>query len=271
MQRKSYLSFGGGVQSTAIAELIFDGALPRPDAVVYADTGNEPDAVNAWVDLYETKFASAGIPFVRAKRGGKHASLGASIVAKALDGKGGVDIPFWVPAPGGKRGMPVRRGCTIEWKIKPINSAVKKLFGRKTPVEIWLGISTDESQRMKRGVDDSAKYFHPLIEKLHMSRAQCILYLTRKGISAPRSACIFCPFRNAHDWQELTASERGKVIEFDATIEAGYQAHGKYGGLRDRPYLRPDLRQFMTLEDFDKPDTGQLDLWDNECSGICGV
>jgi 3'-phosphoadenosine 5'-phosphosulfate sulfotransferase (PAPS reductase)/FAD synthetase len=89
MQRKSYLSFGGGVQSTAIAELIFDGTLPRPDAVVYADTGNEPDAVNAWVDLYETKFASAGIPFVRAKRGGKHASLGASIVAKALDGKGG--------------------------------------------------------------------------------------------------------------------------------------------------------------------------------------
>lgn len=81
--------------------------------------------------------------------------------------------------------MPVRRGCTIEWKIKPINSAIKKLFGRKTPVEVWLGISTDETQRMKRGVDDSLQYFHPLIERLHMSRAQCVLYLTRKGISAP--------------------------------------------------------------------------------------
>ena len=97
MERKSYLSFGGGVQSTAIAELIFDGTLPRPDAVVYADTGNEPDAVNAWVDLYETKFTSAGIPFVRAKRGGRHASLGDSIVAKALEGKGGLIFRFGFP------------------------------------------------------------------------------------------------------------------------------------------------------------------------------
>jgi hypothetical protein len=267
--RKSYLSFGGGVQSTTLAELIFEGTIPAPDAVVFADTGNEPEAVSAWVIQYERKFLDAGVPFLRAKRGGAHASLGDAVAHKAITGRGSNDLPFWVPSPEG-RGMPVRRGCTFEWKVKPIRRIIRKHFGKDVPTECWLGISLDECQRMKRSVDASLTYQHPLID-LGYSRARCLLYLAKRSIVAPRSACVFCPFRNQAEWAALTTSEREYVIALDASLQTGFDTHGRFGGLRDRPFLRPDLVPFASLSDFDQPQTSQLDLWDNECAGVCGV
>ena len=35
------LSFGGGVQSTAMLLMVHEGILPRPDVVMFADTGSE--------------------------------------------------------------------------------------------------------------------------------------------------------------------------------------------------------------------------------------
>ena len=35
------LSFGGGVQSTAMLLFIKDGLLPQPDIIIHADTGAE--------------------------------------------------------------------------------------------------------------------------------------------------------------------------------------------------------------------------------------
>ena len=43
--RLSALSLGAGVQSTTVLLLALDGTLPPFDAVVFADTGDEPAAV----------------------------------------------------------------------------------------------------------------------------------------------------------------------------------------------------------------------------------
>jgi hypothetical protein len=46
------LSLGGGVQSSAIAVMAYadkDYGVPKPDQIVFADTGNEPAFVYQWL------------------------------------------------------------------------------------------------------------------------------------------------------------------------------------------------------------------------------
>ncbi|ETA02416.1 hypothetical protein CcI156_10935 [Frankia sp. CcI156] len=44
------LSLGAGIQSTTLALLAVEAALPRPDAAIFADTGWEPRAVYEHLD-----------------------------------------------------------------------------------------------------------------------------------------------------------------------------------------------------------------------------
>ena len=38
------VSYGGGVQSTAIVLMAIDGLIPKPDYVIFADTGSEMES-----------------------------------------------------------------------------------------------------------------------------------------------------------------------------------------------------------------------------------
>jgi hypothetical protein len=71
----------------------------------------------------------------------------------------------------GKKGM-LRRQCTSDYKIQPIkkklrelcNIGYKKHFPKDKYIEQWIGISTDEIQRMKPSRDPYILNRHPLIE-----------------------------------------------------------------------------------------------------------
>ena len=66
------LSFGGGVQSTAMLLYIKDGLLPRPDLIIHADTGAEmPETENHIQDWVVPFCEEMEIPFriVRSHRG----------------------------------------------------------------------------------------------------------------------------------------------------------------------------------------------------------
>ena len=65
-------STGAGVQSTAIALLIAEGRLPKPDVAIFADTGWEPAAVYQQVDRLAEVYQGAGVEFIRV---GDHALL----------------------------------------------------------------------------------------------------------------------------------------------------------------------------------------------------
>ncbi len=49
---KQLLSYGGGVQSVAMCVLVARGDLPKPDAVVFADTGREVPTTLAYAQQY---------------------------------------------------------------------------------------------------------------------------------------------------------------------------------------------------------------------------
>src|SRR5262249_5257261 len=100
------LSFGGGVQSTALLLASQDGLIPSFDLVIFADTHAEPKVVYDWINfvVYSTKIE---IQFVSA----------GDIVADTLSNdKRFASAPFFVKNLEGNKGI-LRRQCTSEYKI----------------------------------------------------------------------------------------------------------------------------------------------------------
>jgi hypothetical protein len=90
---------------------------------------------------------------------------------------------------------------------------------RPGEVELWLGISLDEFQRMK---PSDAKYLShrwPLIEK-RMDREDCHAWLKAHGLPSPvKSSCVFCPYHNKAGWREIkNGPDWSKAVEVDQAI-----------------------------------------------------
>ncbi|MFH8349784.1 hypothetical protein [Streptomyces sp. NPDC018045] len=122
---------------------------------------------------------------------------------------------------------------TGEYKIKPIKKQVRALLGYPYPrhvpkdvfVEQWVGISTDELHRAKDADVAYMRNRHPLIQDLDWSRADCLCYLTQRGLAgAPKSSRLGCPFHGNAQWRHIrdhSSAERDDVVAFDAAIRDG--------------------------------------------------
>lgn len=278
---RHYVSFGGGVQSTALAMLVIErhpdliramGDV-QPELWLFSDTGDEPQAVYKHEAVMRQRILDAGMDYKRVTAG----KLSEHVLDKAKRGERGISMPpMYVSTRTGDT-MPVRRGCTRDFKIKPLDKCAKKHFevprGYKGEpfVAQWYGISSDEAQRMKIAQDKWRTFEYPLV-KMGWSRRRCLDYLSDLGISAPRSACVFCPFHSAEEWKKVLAvpAEKAKVIDFERQLHAAWDEHGSVAGLETRPYIHSSR---IPIEDVDH-DKGQRSLWDSwdeECAGICGV
>lgn len=220
------LSLGAGVQSTTLALMACEGALPKPDVAIFADTGWEPAAVYEHLDRLAVELDRAGIPLHRVSSG--------KLRHDAIDPTHRyASIPYFVRNPDGSDGMG-RRQCTSEYKLAPINRKVRELLGAKAPdfrrvprgrvAEQWIGFSIDEIHRVsdKFGVQ-YLRPRYPLLE-LGMSRKDCRRWLTTRGWgSTVKSACIGCPFHGNAQWRALreNPTEWADAVEFDRAIRKG--------------------------------------------------
>jgi len=223
-------STGAGVQSTAIALLIRDGVLPKPDVAIFADTGWEPAAVYEQVDRLAKVYADAGVEFHRVANG--------HLRNDAIDPDHRyASIPYFVRNPDGSDGMG-RRQCTSEYKLSPITRKIRELLGAKAPdfrrvpkgrvAEQWIGFSTDEVQRANRRKDSQGVSYlttrYPLLD-LGMSRTDCEKYLQDAGWGhTVKSACIGCPFHGNAQWRDLRDNhpdEWADAVAFDEAIRKG--------------------------------------------------
>jgi hypothetical protein len=169
----------------------------------------------------------------------------------------------------------IRRQCTKEHKITPIRRKVRELAGltrRRSPahpvVEQWIGISQDEILRMKPSFELWQVNRWPLVEQ-SMSRSDCLRWLERHGYpTPPKSACVGCPFHSDQRWREIRDHDPAawaEAVEVDHAIRTGLR------GIRAEVYLH---RSTVPLDEANlstDADRGQLDLWQNECEGLCGV
>ncbi len=270
--RLRVLSLGAGVQSTTLALMAAHGHFGPLDAAIFADTCWEPAAVYEhlrWlmspnVLPFPVHVVSAGNlreNLLNAADGKRWASIPA--FTRTVDRRGNVSI-----------GM-IRRQCTTTAKIEPIRRKVRELAGltrRRSPqhpvVSQWLGISMDEVVRMKQSREAWQVNRFPLIEK-RMTRQDCLNWLRSHGYpDPPKSACIGCPYHANTLWRSMRdndAAAWSDAVEVDRAIRTGLR------GIRGEVFLH---RSGVPLDEVDlstAADHGQLDLWPNECEGMCGV
>ena len=254
------LSLGAGVQSSTLALMAAAGEVtPMPDAAIFADTQWEPAAVYAHLDRL-----SAALPFPVYRVSVGHLRADAIRGVNAT-GHSYVTVPWFTRNLDGSVGMG-RRQCTNEYKLKPLHRKVRALLGGtpKGGAVVWIGITTDEAQRMKDSRVQYIQHRWPLIER-GLTRYDCQQWLALAGWTAPRSACIGCPFRSDAEWRSLTPQEFADAAEADRLIRQLVRGPvvAQYMHASRQPL---DTVDFSTLEDH-----GQQRLWGDECSGLCGV
>jgi len=187
------------------------GELPKVDVAIHSDTTHERSATYA--------FAAQWTPWLEAR--------GVKVATVVNQARGGTDVVIGdskTPIPaytvnGGKDGS-IRRQCTGDWKIQPIRRYLQAHRQGK-PVELWLGISSDEWHRAKDADVQYITHRYPLLD-LGMSRADCLTWLAAHNLPSPgKSSCVFCPFLNKRAWQQMKregGADWQHALEVDAAI-----------------------------------------------------
>ena len=271
------LSLGAGVQSSALALMSVYGnfGLPRLNCAIFADTGREPESVMKWLDFLETQLP---FPVHRVRKG----DLGADECRVRLSAKSGKrylkgSIPAFVLNPDGTKGL-LGRKCTSDYKIIPLQAKVRELVGISRQgagvvrAKMWIGISTDEAHRMKPSRVDYIENTWPLID-LGFSRKKCLEWM--KGYrfpEPPRSACYFCPFHGNAEWRRLRdeePAEFSKAVAFEKDMQEAQRNQEVLIGV---PFLHRSCKPLDAVNlDDDKSAYAQLEMFGNECEGMCGV
>jgi len=207
-----FISWGCGLQSTTLAVMAALGDLPPVDAVIHADLGFERRETEVIRDFYVDWLQRKGV---------KVAILHVGDISQ-LGAENHIHIPFWT-----ETGGPLKRQCTVNFKIKPIRRFAREFAGfpaSKPPqpkagqFTMLLGITLDEWERM---ADSRVEYIvnsYPFVD-MGWRRADCEDYLRAKGLPVPvKSACVICPYRSPAEWLEIRKREPDRwrrAVEFD--------------------------------------------------------
>lgn len=266
------LSLGVGVQSSTLALMIARGHVPMVDVALFADTGDEPQEVYEYYD-----YLIPLLPFkVHIVRAGRLSVVSTTLRTSKLSGNTYLQssIPAFIRNASGKRGMGVRQ-CTRNHKIDPINRWIRKAAGvkrgTKSPVVTTLiGISLDEVIRMKPSQQPWIKNEWPLVD-LHMTRQDCLNWMSDHGYKEPpRSACVFCPYKSDREWQRLKIGDPRAFFEAQAYEAVLQKAYAKSTALTGTPFLHNSMVTLGEV-DFTVSTKNQVDAFNNECEGMCGV
>ncbi len=216
------VSFGAGVQSTALLVLAARGEIPHqtfvfstvgddaehPDTLTYLREHHRPFAEAHGLDLVETCWVD---------RKGNNRDLYVDMMETDNS------IPIPVRLPNGAFG---NRKCTHRYKIDVVNRWMRQNGAtRKNPMRMAIGFSVDEIERAKSvGVDERAPYRsveYPLLD-LGIRRSDCLRIVAAAGLpQPPRSACWFCPFKSTEAWRETRRARPdlwAKAIELEQDL-----------------------------------------------------
>jgi hypothetical protein len=275
MRALSIISMGAGVQSTTLALLAAHGEVgPMPDCAIFADTGAEPSEVYNHLEWMQSPNLLP-FPIVVGNKGDlsrdsltvRRSKKSGNLYQTAL-------VPMFTLDGDGKRGM-LPRQCTSEYKIKVVQSEMRKRLGLKRVrpgsgilVECWIGISTDEAHRMKPSQVPWIQNRYPLIE-LGMSRSDCLTWMQMKEYpKPPRSSCVFCPYHSDDEWIRLrdgAPDDFRRAVEWERQMQT---ANAQSDVARGVPFAHADRVPLDQARFVPGRNRGQFG---NECEGMCGV
>ncbi len=233
---KRILSFGAGVQTTALAILVAQDKV-LADGVVFADTGAEKPETYWYMENY-TK------PLLKEARR-ELITVRSELKSRQPDLYGFLWRHKDIPNPRGNR------QCSVDFKRLPI----RKAFPHDV---IMVGFSFDEQSRAKQ---DS----YPLIEA-SLTGSDCIEIIRDYGWPIPcKSSCFFCPFQRPDEWQWL---KRKHLDLFEKALALESRFYERKANMRNDMGLyggRPLWHFAQGRQDL------LFDLQENSCwDGACG-
>lgn len=211
------VSYGGGVNSKAMLLEWRNRNMPRPDLILFADTGGERPETYTEVAAFSEWLVGAGYPPITTVRNdGKHGTLEQECLTQKT-------LPSL--AYGWKK-------CSEKYKHRPQNKcaaahpAAQQIWKSGAKVTKLIGIDAGESHRKKIESDDKYNYRYPLVE-WDMDRDDCVHVIKAVGLPVPpKSACFFCPASRKQEILELAATHpdlTARAIAIEQNAAAGLQ------------------------------------------------
>lgn len=138
-------------------------------------------------------------------------------------------------------------------------------------VRTQIGISVDEASRVKESRIPFIRQEHPLVDN-GIDRNYCASALRQStGQEAPRSACKKCPFHADVEWlkqRNEAPSDFAESVAFEQQLQ---EAASRQNAVEGVPYLHEQCVPLDQVKLDSGPSHQQVNLFNNECEGLCGV
>lgn len=273
VQPLKVLSLGAGTQSTVMALMAEQGyaGMSKPDLAIFADTGWEPSEVYEHLQWLKSQLS---FEVVTVTAGNIREDI---LRGQNPRGHSFLNIPTYLTMPDGRAGIS-KRQCTSDYKLDPIRKELRARLGlqagRRAPknvqVEMWLGISRDEPERMRSSRDEWITNRWPLNERGY-SRAQLFQWFQERfpERALPRSACIGCPYHGDSEWKHLKEHDPKSfqdAVHVDRALRQlpPLMDLSKGQAFLHRSRIPLEEVNFERVQDY-------ADAMLEECDGLCGI
>lgn len=218
------ISFGGGVQSTAMLVLANQGKIEGVDAALFSNVGDDSEHPATLDYVRNVAMTRTKIPLIELRPVIKGQEM---TLWQLVEQENTPSIPIRFID-----GGPAQRSCTRRFKVEVIQRWLRNNGATKDhPAEVLIGISTDEIQRVNpKRSSKIERAVYPLID-LNLSRSQCQQLIADAGWPVPpKSSCFFCPFRRPQEWAEMRRDEPDlfeRAASLEDTINVKREQRGK--------------------------------------------
>lgn len=260
------VSYGGGVQSTALLVLAAQGRIDYR-LFLFSNVGDDSEHPATLAYLREVAMpyaAGHGIELVELhripRRGISQGKVETLYGRLTREGSRSLPIPVRM-----SNGAPGTRSCTADFKIAVVGRELKRRGATAVaPATVAIGISLDEIERAKPGIDPRAPYqdrVYPLLD-FGMTRNDCRHIIEDEGLPVPsKSACYFCPLHDDETWRKQKRQEPDLFEKSSALEDLLNERRDSLG--KDHVYLtrhgkplRLVVDDQLTLDGMDSCDSG---------------
>jgi len=213
MKNAQVWSCGGGRQSGAIAALIQEGKMAKPDIAFMINTGREKAGTWPFVDGFiRPALASVGVELQMVqKQDFAYVDL--------YSHKGDILLPGYTTQSGGVGKL--EPFCSGKWK-SDVGSRWLRSIGVESAT-MWIGISANEAGRIRTPRNQWLQLSYPLIFDVRMRVEACVSLVRAHGWTAhiPHSACFLCPNQSDAEWIDMKLNwpnDFAKACDVEAEI-----------------------------------------------------
>ena len=233
------VSYGGGVQSTALLVLAAQGFIDY-DTFLFANVGDDSEHPDTLTFVREVAFDYASAHGITIHELEKRPQRGrfagqTETLWKRLMVAESRSLPIPVRM---SNGAPGTRSCTTSFKIDVVGRWLKQHgASADNPATVAVGISTDEWERANsRNANPYERLEYPLLSiewrgRVGLDRLGCMEVIRSAGLPVPpKSSCFFCPFHRPLVWREMARDEPelfAKAVHLEDTLNERRDKLGK--------------------------------------------